>query len=374
MEPMSTILAFVAALTALGVAVVVAWFAVSARRASDRRVTRALAAMGGRMDELAHELARTVTAVRDDAERARLVDSLRQAHDVEAVLARCVAAANSIGGVDAARVDVEIDGTPSAAAAGLEGIGVGAILRSPSPAGGSSVRAVGLSYHYEAEHETGRVMRSAVAVPVASSGGVVGFLTVFGRGEDPPVAGSGFQTLEVVAAHTAEAIDRLRGSGTHSRFSQDDRLTGLGNRELCHRTLAAEVARAHRDAGRLAISILDIDDFRQANARIGQIACDGLLVEVADLVRESIRPNDLACRSGGDEFTLILRDARRIDAEALFVRIQAALRRRPFLAGSGLSLSAGIAELKPDDDGVSLFERAERALHRAKQAGKGTAA
>jgi len=97
-------------------------------------------------------------------------------------------------------------------------------------------------------------------------------------------------------------------------------------------------------------------------------------VKNAQEAHEAIRPTDLACRSGGDEFTLILRDARRIDAEALFVRIQAALPRRPFLAGSGLNLSAGIAELKPDDDGVSLFERAERALHRAKQAGKGTAA
>lgn len=371
---MSPLLAFAAAATALGVAIVVGWFAVSARRASDRRLTRALVEMGLRMDELARELARTVATVREDAERARLVDSLAHAQNLDEVLARCVVAANSIAGVDAARVEVEIDGTPSAAAAGLEGAAVGALVRSPVPVGGIPVRAVGLSYHYTAEHERERVLRSAVAVPVASDSGAVGFLTVFGRGEDPPVAGSGFQMLERVAAHTAEAIDRVRERNTVPRLPQSDGLTGLGNRELCHRTLAAEVARAHRDARRLAICVLDIDDFRQANARIGQVACDGLLVEIADLVRESIRPTDVACRSGGDEFTLILPDAGRIDAEALFVRIQATLRRRPLLAESGLSLSAGIAELKPSDDGVALFERAERALQRAKQAGKGTAA
>ena len=54
--------------------------------------------------------------------------------------------------------------------------------------------------------------------------------------------------------------------------------------------------------------------------------------------------------------------------------MQARLRRRPLSPGPPLSLSAGIAELKPDDDGVSLFERAERALRSAKEAGKGIAA
>ena len=54
--------------------------------------------------------------------------------------------------------------------------------------------------------------------------------------------------------------------------------------------------------------------------------------------------------------------------------MQARLHRRPLSSGPMLSLSAGIAELEPDDDGVSLYERAEQALRSAKDAGKGTAA
>ncbi len=67
-------------------------------------------------------------------------------------------------------------------------------------------------------------------------------------------------------------------------------------------------------------------------------------------------------------------DSGRIEAESTFARVQASLQRGPHPLGSAPSVSAGIAELKPDDDGVSLFERAERALRRAKHAGKGSAA
>ena len=95
---------------------------------------------------------------------------------------------------------------------------------------------------------------------------------------------------------------------------------------------------------------------------------------MAAALRETLRPTDLAFRSGGDEFVAVLPHAGRTEGEALCARVQAMLQRRAGSPGSTVSVSAGIAELKPDDDGVSLFERSERALRQAKQAGKGTAA
>ena len=368
-------LALIAAATALSVAVVATTLLLRARRASDRRVARALLGMRERMDALADELGQTVEKVREDALRTRLVESLGQALDLDEVIARSAEAAASLPGVAGALVRVEVDGVALVASAGLaidpaSPANAGAV---GGPPDGSIVRAVGISYHFAPGNDERRTMRSAVAVPLEAAGLQLGFLTVFGRGEEPPVAGTDFQTLEVIARHTGPAIDNARLSSV-ARLPETDGLTGLGNRQRFHETLALEVARAHRHGRRLALCVVDLDDFKLAIGRVGQIEGDGLLVEIADIVRETVRPADLACRIGVDAFAIILPASGRIDAEGMYARLQATLRRRPSTAELGLSLSAGIAELKPDDDGVSLFERAERALHRAKEAGKGTAA
>jgi len=368
-------LALIAAVTALSVAVLATTLLFRSRRASERRVARALQGMRERMDALADELGQTVEKVREDAQRTRLVESLGQALDLDEVITRSAEAAASLPGVAGAVVRIEVDGVPLVASAGLA-----SDVTSPAvtgivsgPPDGSKVRAVGISYHFAPGDEEQTSMKSAVAVPLESAGLRLGFLTVFGRTEEPPVAGADFQTLELIARHTGPAIDNARRSAV-SRLPDSDGLTGLGNRKLFHETLAREVARALRHGHRLALCVLDLDDFKVTIDRVGQIEGDGLLVDIADLLRETIGPADLACRIGGDEFAIILPSSGRIDAEGMYARLQATLRRRPAAAEVGLSLSGGIAELKPDDDGVSLFERAERALHRAKGAGKGTAA
>jgi diguanylate cyclase (GGDEF)-like protein len=359
-----------AAAAALAATVVLAATMFRARRASDRRLARGLREMGERMDVLAHELEHAVEKVREDALRARIVESLGQALDLDEVITRCAEAAASLSSVAAAVVRVEVDGESLVATAGLDPELAGAVSGPPD---GSRVRAVGISYHYPAGAAAPTAMRSAIAVPLEVDGRQLGFLTVFGRGEEPPVADAEFEALEAIARHVAPAIENARRLTEIGRLPETDGLTGLGSRQLLHETLALEVARAHRHGRRLALCVLDLDDFRATNDRVGQMAADSLLAELAKLLRETISPGSLACRTGGDEFAVILPDSTRIDAERLFARLQATLRRLPF-STPPLSLSAGIAEVRPDDDGVSLFERAERALHRAKEAGKGTAA
>lgn len=368
-------LALLAAIVAVVVASVMAAVVLRSRRASEQQLDDGLVAIGERMDALARELVVTVERMREDAVRTRLVASLGQALDVDEILARCTDAAAALHGVAGATVAVTVDGESLTASSGLPpGEGhrwdAGSV---DGPPDGSRVRAVGISYHYPAEGSGAAAIRSAIAIPLENDHDRIGFLTVFGHSEDPPVTGGDLRLLEAIAAHTRAAID-VAQARRHAPDPEADSLTGLGTRRALHETLALEVARAHRHHHRLALCSFDVDDFRRTNARIGNLAGDDVLVAVADALRETLRPTDLAFRSGGDEFAAILPHAGRIEGEALYARVQATLRRRSDSPTSAVSLSAGIAELKPDDDGVSLFERSERALQRAKQAGKGTAA
>ena len=105
--------------------------------------------------------------------------------------------------------------------------------------------------------------------------------------------------------------------------------------------------------------------------QVGHLAGDAVLSEAADRVREVIRTADIPCRVGGDEFAVILPESGIQQAEQLFGRLQAAIGGRPIGHAGRLHISAGLAELKPDDDSITFFERADEALYRAKDAGKG---
>ena len=89
-------------------------------------------------------------------------------------------------------------------------------------------------------------------------------------------------------------------------------------------------------------------------------------------MREVVRAADVACRVGGDEFAVILPESSIKDADQLYKRLEHAVSAKPVGQAGRLHLSAGVTELRPEDDAVSFFERADDALYRAKGAGKGT--
>jgi diguanylate cyclase (GGDEF)-like protein len=117
--------------------------------------------------------------------------------------------------------------------------------------------------------------------------------------------------------------------------------------------------------------VFDLDDFKAINDRIGHLAGDAVLAEAADRVRDVTRSADIACRVGGDEFAVILPEATRADADQLYQRIQDAVLARPIGSAGNLRFSAGVAELQSEDDAVAFFQRADDALYRAKELGKG---
>ena len=181
--------------------------------------------------------------------------------------------------------------------------------------------------------------------------------------------------LVLSAAVTALVWRLLTAEATALTASQHDGLTGLYNRLYLDASLKREEQRARRNKAKVAIIQFDLDFFKKLNDDYGHAAGDEVLRRVAELLRTSTRGEDIVCRYGGEEFTLILPGASLAHAGARASAISKQIAKLKIdLAGqtlSGISLSGGVAVFP--DDGESLQEvlqRADHALLRAKREGR----
>ena len=231
--------------------------------------------------------------------------------------------------------------------------------------GSWGARSVELSYRYPEPAEG--AIRAALGVPLVDRSGGVGWLGIFSRDPQARFGDDDLRRAEELAERVAPALENARRFQEARQLADLDALTGLHNRRYFHETLAREVARAHRYSRGLGLVIVDIDDFKGVNDRIGHLAGDGALAEVAERMREAVRESDIPCRIGGDELALILPESRLADAQRLAARIEQAVIARPVARAGHMRVSTGFAELQSNDDSTSLFERADQSLYAAKQ-------
>jgi diguanylate cyclase (GGDEF)-like protein len=364
----------VIALAAVAALLLIGWlltFGLRSRRDSEERVTRALGEVSARMDSLSHELADAITRAQEESRRLRSMGSLGTVADLDEVLARTVEAAAGLQGVDAAIVRTrEPDGAPIVASLGLPAEAAEGYALS-GPPDGARARIVSVAYGYDGAEEHGEAIRAGVVVPLEGENGSVGHLAIFSLASDWEADDRLLSDLESIAGQAGPAIENAVRFREARQAADTDPLTGLYNRRAFHETMEREVARAQRYDRRLALLLLDLDDFKQVNTTLGLLVGDAVLADVAERLRAVARTADIVCRWGGDEFAVILPESTLTDAEGLFARILATLQRRPPEHVERLGISGGIAELRQDDDSISLFERAEEALRRAKNDGKG---
>jgi diguanylate cyclase (GGDEF)-like protein len=173
-----------------------------------------------------------------------------------------------------------------------------------------------------------------------------------------------------LARRAVPALDNAFRYREARRLADLDALTGLRNRRYFHETLQRECARALRYGRSLALLVLDLDDFKAINERVGHLAGDAVLAETAARVRGVLRASDIACRVGGDEFAIILPEAGVGQATQLYRRVEDAVSATAIGNIPQLTLSGGVAALTERDDADTFFERADEALYRAKSAGK----
>ena len=146
-----------------------------------------------------------------------------------------------------------------------------------------------------------------------------------------------------------------------------DELTGLANR----RWLEGELSAALADGGTPQVIMVDVAEFKAVNDRLGRAVGDQTLLAVAQRLTAGLRGTDVVARMGGDEFAVLVRDARPADGPAVTARIHEALR-RPVAAGHHELLVAvrlGAAHAEPGDGAAELLRRADTALHAAKATG-----
>ncbi len=154
------------------------------------------------------------------------------------------------------------------------------------------------------------------------------------------------------------------------RLSITDRLTGLYNRLKLDEHFERELDRAKRYKTRFSIVLLDIDRFKRINDRYGHQAGDRALVDLANILRHTIRVNDSAGRWGGEEFLLICPETDRAGAHSLAEHQRATIAAHDFALGDCCTASFGLAEYQEGDDRESLLARADAALYRAKEGGR----
>lgn len=343
---------------------------------TDERVAEVVASLNARMDELGRELASALERAEEEGRRSRIFGELAGSIDLDEVLSRTLEAAGALEDADAALVmlpDAQ-GGKPLVATLGLS-VEEAERHAITGPPDGRLARSITMSYTYpelEREAKPGEgVIHAGLAVPLPGDSSTLGYLTVFTRRNGHEYSDEDVRQLETLALRAGPAIENARRFREARQLADLDALTGLHNRRYFHETLARECSRAHRYERKLALIVFDLDDFKEINDRIGHLAGDTVLAEAAERVRDVVRTADIACRVGGDEFAVILPESSLDDADQLYRRIQNAISSRPLGQGGKLFLSAGVAELRAEDDPVAFFQRADDALYRAKEAGKG---
>jgi diguanylate cyclase (GGDEF)-like protein len=226
-----------------------------------------------------------------------------------------------------------------------------------------------------------REIDQALVAPVPGETRLTGVMVLGDRiGAASSFTAEDLRLFETLANHAGISLeyDRLEQAVTRMRELQArlehqayrDSLTGLGNRALFLRRLGESLG---RDGGQTTVLFLDLDDFKAINDARGHAAGDKVLCEVGERIRACVRPHDLAARLGGDEFAVLLEDVTDAHGEEAAERVLELLG-RPALEGERVWVhgSIGIASARAGSVGADeLIRRADVAMYRAKEAGKG---
>ena len=207
---------------------------------------------------------------------------------------------------------------------------------------------------------------AAICQPVSIAGKSIGVIHTT-MADGLPATDSASVDLDLIARRAGERIGMLRAFAETETQARTDPLTGLLNR----RSLENSTRRLVHDGGQYCVAYGDLDLFKKLNDTFGHDVGDRALRSFAKALRDSIRPNDLACRYGGEEFVLVLPDCDIEEAVTVVERVRSGLATE--LMGGRLppfTVSFGVANSGQADSFEQVVALADEALLRAKANGR----
>lgn len=179
------------------------------------------------------------------------------------------------------------------------------------------------------------------------------------------------------ASALTERVEQLEGELRRlSNEVHTDQLTQVANRRGLIQAFGIEQAKAERESSRIALALLDIDNFKKLNDSLGHHAGDIALKSLAERAQNSLRPGDMVARYGGEEFVLMLPETPLDEAQAVLVRLQRSLSAALFQHDGKdvfVTFSAGVTLYRPGETLEAALDRADVALYEAKHTGKNRA-
>ena len=175
------------------------------------------------------------------------------------------------------------------------------------------------------------------------------------------------------AIYISKLRARLRASLQHiAALATHDALTGIWNRRQIDQDLEAAVKHAHRSGSALCVLLVDVDPFKAINDQHGHAIGDEVLKVVAACLAGSLRAGDQVARYGGEEFLLLLPSTSLAQASVLAERLRSALQNSQALPEheTNITASFGLAVWRAGESASHLVRRADRAMYRAKAAGR----
>jgi diguanylate cyclase (GGDEF)-like protein len=210
-----------------------------------------------------------------------------------------------------------------------------------------------------------------ICVPLIARGQIKGALNIYREGDGVAFSETEFEITKRFGDAAALALDNAEIRARLEHQARTDSLTGLFNHSVFYERLLQSLQESSRTHAPLAVLMLDIDDFKHVNDVHGHAVGDELLRFLAEAVRAIVRPEDVICRLGGEEFAVVMDSCGGEDAVRVAERVQSRLAAVDFPGIGRMTVSVGLA-LGPEHamNPRELAACAEAAMMTAKAQGK----